>query len=216
MVITVFGEHTLDLAPERAIVRLGAQHESSDKAAALAAVDSALRAVVDELDELAGRRPSPVARRVVEPARTNSWAETLPDGTRVLHHNAYAQVQVEFTDFEALSESVAGWGVLEGIQVEGVEWQLTDETRAARQDEVVTAAVRDARQRAAVLARAAGLGEPVLVELADPGLLTSGGGSGLEQGGMMQARAFKASADGVSPEPADITVSARVHARFEA
>lgn len=217
MLITVHGEHTLELAPERGTLRLGAQHEGSSADEVMEALQRTLGELVAALDELAARAPSPVVRRTVGTPRTHHWTDHLPDGVRAVRHVAAATVTVELDDPRTLADQARRWGERTDVQVEGVEWSLTEQTRAARTEEVLTAAVADATARAAVYARAAGRGEPQLVELADPGLL---GGVGGDAGGMAGSgggvRALAASAETVDPEPAPLRIRARVHARFEA
>lgn len=158
MLITVHGENTLEIAPERGTLRLGAQHEGSSADEVMEALQRTLGELVAALDELAARAPSPVVRRTVGTPRTHHWTDHLPDGVRAVRHVAAATVTVELDDPRALADQARRWGERTDVQVEGVEWSLTEETRAARTEEVLTAAVADATARAAVYARAAGRG----------------------------------------------------------
>ncbi|WP_374928986.1 SIMPL domain-containing protein [Kytococcus sedentarius] len=218
MQITVHGEHSLELAPEQATVRLRVEHESDAKATSLTAMRQALAVLVAELDELGQGEASPIGRRTIDPPVTHHWSEQLPDGARREHHTAVTWVTVRFDQPDALSGPVDRWGELADVQVEGVSWGLAEQTRAAREAEAIAGAVDRARQRAGAFARAAGVGEPRLVELADPGLLggatASEGGGGHAEARMMAAQG--SDSGGPAAEPAPQRISAVVHARFEA
>lgn len=214
MIITVEGSHRVELAPERGVVRVRVSSESADKAEVMACLQRDLGALVDDLDSLGAEQPSPISRRVVETPRTNTWVDQLPDGTRVVHHQASAQVTAEFVDLERLSQWVTAWGEREGLSIDDIAWTLTDQTRAGARDEVLTRAVADARDRAEVLARAAGCGDLRFLEIADPGLLGDATPEAAAAGA--QFRTMQASAAFVGAEPDTITTSATIQVRFEA
>lgn len=98
MLITVHGEHTLELAPEHGTLRLGAQHEGSSADEVMEALQRTLGELVAALDELAARTPSPVVHRTVGTPRTHHWTDHLPDGVRAVRHVAAATVAVELAD----------------------------------------------------------------------------------------------------------------------
>ena len=98
--------------------------------------------------------------------------------------------------------------------MDGIEWALTEKTKAATVADVRTRAVEDARRKATTYAEALGLADLRCVAVADPGMLgdhSSGGGATP----LAYSRAAAAEgAGGLSFTPEDIAVSAAVDARF--
>lgn len=214
MIITVAGENEVRLSPERGTVRMSVTFEGDDRAEVADRTRSLGNEVLAHLKRREAADRSAVARVVVDAIRTSSWhpyndkGEPLP-----LRHRALIPVEVEFSDFVALTDFAQHWGEREGVTIDGVEWALTDATRRAHTDAVLTAAVEDARSRAQVMAQAAGAGDVEFVDLADPGML------GLPERPIPAAammRSAKMDAGGVELAPADIVIRAEVHARFQA
>jgi uncharacterized protein YggE len=110
----------------------------------------------------------------------------------------------------------------EGVQVDGITWRLTPDSRRLTEAAVAAEAVRVAVDRATSYASAIGLSTVTPLEIADLGLLTHGG-EGTAPGPEMMRMAkasFAADAVGSGPamefEPEDIVVTAAVEARFSA
>ncbi|MBN9606521.1 MAG: SIMPL domain-containing protein [Actinomycetales bacterium] len=137
-----------------------------------------------------------------------------------LVHTASLEVRAEFDDPEALARFADEFSAVDGVQIAGISWRLTEATeretlRAARGE-----AVRDALERAADFAAALGLGAPEPVSLADPGLLDAGrpdGGAPAPKMEMMAQRSASFdSGPGLQFTPGEIEVAAGVEARFSA
>lgn len=131
---------------------------------------------------------------------------------------AAAGVAVRFSDFAALSTWVTDAGAVDGVVVDGVDWELTDDHRREIEREVRAEAVRDAQERAATYAAALGLDVSSVDALYEPGLRPHDQ-LGLEGASVVQF-GHRASADHggptVSLRPERIEVSARISADFTA
>lgn len=131
-------------------------------------------------------------------------------------HESRGEVEVVFRDLGALSawvsESVTG----DDVALGGVDWRLTDPTRALVRERAQRGAVAEAVAKARVYAEALGLGAPVPVELADSGLLDARPAP-MARAVMAKSVAFM---DSATPStefvPAELVVQASVDARFSA
>ncbi|MEL4504904.1 SIMPL domain-containing protein [Luteococcus sp. H138] len=217
MIITVVGQHLVELPAELGTLHLDVVAVDEDRAAALQHVQQRTNDLLRELKRRGATPDSPVERHVVQAPQV--WAEQRfdqngqPSGSS---HRASVAVRITFRNAAALSAFTAVWGESPEIQLGHVAWELTEATRTRHQDEVLGRAIDDARRRAAVMARAAGCGEPALRELADPGLLGGAASTSAESAPLVFAQARPAKADAIELAPERITLSAAVHARFEA
>ncbi|WP_226533401.1 SIMPL domain-containing protein [Microbacterium paraoxydans] len=213
--VTVRGEHERRVAPERATIRVNVRSEGPERTG-----------VVEHVMRLA----EPVRSSITARADTGSvvdWTSTRlsvraerpwnSDGKR-LAPVFYASVDfaATFTDASELSiwaSDISSW---DGIDVGGVEWHLTPETRSQVEREVASEAVGVAVTRAQAYAGALGLEQVTPLEIADVGLLSKG--QGAADAPLMKARggmAFSAeAAPAMEYEPDDIVIAATVEARF--
>ncbi len=219
VVITVRGEHETRVAPEEAVAHVTLRAEGRERGAVverIAALSQPLR------DDLTARAEAGSVREWSS-QRVSVWANRPwnAEGKQLaLVHYASVEFTATFTDVAALSWWVADVAEREGVQVDGVTWQLTRATRKAVEADVATQAVSAAVARAEAYASAIGRTGVEPLEIADLGLLTDGGAP---QPVMRVARAMMASAapeagGGASLEfqPEDIVVTAAVEARFRA
>lgn len=135
---------------------------------------------------------------------------------KVRRFRASAGLSVVFADFDALSAWLTDVLDLDGVDLGGVEWDLTDETRDALLAEVRTEAARETVERARAYAAALGLGDVRPVAVFEEGLRPGVGGPG---GGHPERRMFALAADAgpqLELSPGDLEVSARVTADYEA
>ncbi|MGV9802749.1 SIMPL domain-containing protein [Mycobacterium sp. NPDC003449] len=218
--IIVRGSFSAYEPPERATVHAGISYEGP-------AIEPVYQRVVRELDELrASIEPlhhpdgGPVTRWSAQQLRTwanrpwNNQGKQLP-----LVHHAGVGIEVEFSDFTALSRWVGGHVTDNGgFALSRIEWALTTEHRDQLVADVHTRAVADAVARAQRYADALALGPVRPVTIADAGMLR---GSPAQSGGPVALRSMAAPpGGGGAPEvdlvPADVEVSASVDARFHA
>ncbi|PKQ33389.1 MAG: SIMPL domain-containing protein [Actinobacteria bacterium HGW-Actinobacteria-11] len=213
--VTVRGEHERRVAPERATIRVSVRSEGPERTVVL---------------EHVMRLADPVRTSITERADAGSivdWTSTRlsvraerpwsNDGKR-LAPVFYASVDFTATFAEASELSIwtsdiSPW---DGVEVGGVEWHLTPETRTQVEQEVAAEAVGVAVTRAQAYAGALGLEQVTPIEIADAGLISKAQGSA--EAPLMKARggiAFAADAGPVMEyEPDEIVISATVEARF--
>jgi len=125
-------------------------------------------------------------------------------------------LRATFADAEALSAWLDAISTADGIQVQGVAWQLTPARLAEAQAEARAAAVADAVGKAQAYAAALGLGEVAPVALADPGLLGDATPKGPSPKMMRASFAASDATGGIQLTPGGIEVAAVVEARFRA
>lgn len=132
---------------------------------------------------------------------------------------AAAGVAIRFTDFGALSAWVTEVGTVDGVVVDGVEWELTEERRREVEREVRAEAVRDAQERADVYAAELGYARATATALYEPGLRPHTQ-PGFDGGGPRYARMASADLSGggavVSMRPEQIEITATVTADYTA
>ncbi|MEW2009671.1 SIMPL domain-containing protein [Microbacterium sp. NPDC078814] len=213
--VTVRGEHEARLAPERATAHVAVRAEGPDRAAV---VDHVMRLAEPVRTSIVGR---------VEAGSALDWSSTRlsvraerpwnADGKR-LAPVYYASIDVTATFAEAseLSVWISDISAWDGVEVGGVDWHLTPETRVRVEREVATQAVHVAVTRAEAYAAALGLADVAPLEIADTGLLsTTAPTPGTPLGKARGAVAFAAdTAPAMEYEPQDIVLTATVEARF--
>jgi len=220
VIISVRGEHETRLAPERGTVHLTVQTEGPERGAVVERVAALALPVREQLAERAS------AGTVAEwsSQRASVWANRPwnADGKQLaLVHYASVEFTATFTDFAALSWWVGDIAERDGVQVSTVTWSLSPETARATEASVAAEAVRTAVARATAYAAAIDRTSVTPLEIADVGLLARAESeSPAFTPKMLRAAAMSADSAGGGPavelQPADITVSAAVEARFTA
>ncbi len=223
MRITVVGEHRLALRPERATLQVEVSFESASKDEPASAATRLIETLTPELEALRDAPSRPVSSFSVGAIATSSWRPWSDDGgVPPLRHAARARVGVTFADVRVLAAFIDRWAAVPGVSLADVAWSLTDERRADAEREVLAAAVARARERAQIIADAAGAGEVRFAEIADPELLgrAEGAGAGVQgDGGGVQLLAVSrkmGDGQGIDLSPDDLEVTARLHVRFDA
>jgi uncharacterized protein len=218
MEITVVGTDEYSVPPERGTARLDVGCEGGDLAEVVNASTRLVNALNDHLDQLRTGVTGFVTWHAVSPLGTRSWRPFNNQGNVLpMRHAANAHIQAKFRDFAALARFAADWGARDGVRLSHVEWTVTEQRRAELESAILAGAVRDARRRAVIIARAAGAEGVEVVEVADPGLLS--GTRGQQSAGPLPPAAFRSAAgiesgDAAAIVPEDVTGSATVHARF--
>jgi uncharacterized protein YggE len=221
--ITVQGTHVAWFDAERATVHISATFDGPKRDEVFARASQTAADVTALITPLHDAAKGPVTWWSSD--RVSVWSERPwnNDGKRLpLVFHATIGVQAKFSDFDALSRLIEQAAVMEGVNVGGIEWDLTEERRTAVTQQVRTESVADAVQKASTYAAAAGLGTPAVIAVADPGMLGdgTGGGGGIGPMPMERMGAFKAQAmdaGGGAPlslSPEQIQVSSSVDVRF--
>ena len=219
MEIVVVGSHRAVLGPERATLHFSVAHESEDMESAVASTARLANMLRSEIEDLKAKVPTAITWFAVLPVRTRSWRPYNKDGLVMpLRFGAVADIQVKFSDFAALAAFAARAGAESAVSLRSVEWALTEETRAKLTRKVLVEAVKNARDRALLIAQASGVDDVAVVEVADPGLLRDVGRSGVNIEGASLSRGAASSGSvgsgGLDLAPEDIEIAASVHARF--
>ncbi|WP_345803006.1 SIMPL domain-containing protein [Microbacterium sp. AZCO] len=217
VVITVRGEHEARVAPEEGVVRLSVRAEGPERGG----VVERISALAEPLRTDLGTRKQQGGVREWSSQRVAVWANRpwSSDGKQLaLVHYASVEFSAVFTDFAGLSWWITEIAERDGVQVDGIDWQLTRTTAKQAEADVAAEAVRVAVDRATAYARAIGLGSVTPLEIADVGLLSRDDPSPAPMARMMKASfaADAGGAPGVELQPEDIIVSAAVEARFSA
>ncbi|MEO7895928.1 MAG: SIMPL domain-containing protein [Pseudolysinimonas sp.] len=219
-IITVQGTHDAWYDAERATVQIAAAFDGPKRDDVFAHATKTAADVTAVITPLSDPHAGPITWWSSD--RVNVWSDRpwSNDGKRLpLVYHATIGIQAKFSDFDALSRFVEQLAVMDGVNVGGISWDLTDERRKAVIDEVRRLAVEDAVQKAATYAAAAGVGAPTVIAVADPGMLGDGTGGGIGPA-PFERMAFKAQAmdaAGGAPltlSPEQIQMSSSVDVRF--
>lgn len=221
--ITVQGSHTAWFDAERATVHISAAFDGPKRDEVFARATQAAADATALITALFDKHTGPVTWWSSD--HVGVWSERPwnNDGKRLpLVYHATIGLRAKFNDFDALSRVIEQVAVMDGVNVGGIDWDLTDERRLAETDAVRRAAVADAVQKAATYAAASGLGTPSVIAVADPGMLGDGSGGGAPAPAAYERMAFKAQAmdasggAALSLSPEQIQVSSSVDVRFSA
>ncbi len=221
-IITVQGTHTAWFDAERATVHISAAFDGPKRDDVFARATGAAGDVTSLITPLHDEAKGPVTWWSSD--RVNVWSERPwnTEGKRLpLVFHATIGIQAKFSDFDALSRLIEQAAVMEGVNVGGIDWDLTDDRRTAVIADVRRDAIADAVQKAATYASAAGLGTPAVIAVADPGMLGDGGSGGGIGPAPYERMAFKSQAmdaggAALNLSPQQIQVSSSVDVRFSA
>jgi uncharacterized protein YggE len=211
LMITVRGESETRVRPERGHARVRAAVDGADRADVVSRVaevaepvraDLAARADAGLVDDWHSDRVAVWAER--------PWSS---DGSQPAPvHHASVEIRATFTDASALSDWLNEIAVVDGLHIDGVDWDLSPGTRARVEREVAAAAVGVAVARAEAYADALGRTGIRPVEIADLGLLSPPSPS--PGPAMLRAAKMDGAPPAVGVRPDDIVVGAAVEGRF--
>ncbi|MEU4386926.1 SIMPL domain-containing protein [Promicromonospora sp. NPDC023805] len=138
---------------------------------------------------------------------------------RIRRFRASARLSVTFRDFEVLSTWLADVMDVEGVEVDRITWNLTDETRKALLAEARIEAAEETAVRAQSYADALGLGPVAPVAIFEAGLRGGGNGGGGHVPMYAMRAGMMSDGDGgaqVELQPRDIDVDVTLSADYEA
>jgi hypothetical protein len=217
-IITVQGEYELRHPAERGAVRLRVAYDGPSRDEVLALATQRQLSLSNELRDLHNPQSGPVTQWSSDQLRV--WGERPWSGDErrldVVHH-AEVGLDVLFSDLAALSDWVGVASLLDGVNVDGVIWSLTEARRQSLTQEARRRAVENAVAKATVYATSLGLSAVKPLALSDPGMLGDGAAPG-QPPQPLAARAASSAAGGatLSLKPEELTIAVQVHARFSA
>ncbi|MEV0953215.1 SIMPL domain-containing protein [Promicromonospora sp. NPDC050249] len=138
---------------------------------------------------------------------------------RIRRFRASARLSVTFRDFEVLSTWLADVMDVEGVEIDRITWNLTDETRKALLAEARIEAAEETAVRAQSYADALGLGPVAPVAIYEAGLRGGGNGGGGHAPMYAMRAGMMSDGDGgaqVELQPRDIDVDVTLSADYEA
>lgn len=138
---------------------------------------------------------------------------------RIRRFRASARLSVTFRDFEVLSTWLADVMDVEGVEIDRITWNLTDETRKALLAEARIEAAEETAVRAQSYADALGLGPVAPVAIYEAGLRGGGNGGGGHTPMYAMRAGMMSDGDGgaqVELQPRDIDVDVTLSADYEA
>lgn len=212
--ITVRGSAEEHFPAERALLTMSAAIEGPEKDRVLAdavAVQDPLTAHLRELTDMGA-----VAAWSSDQVRVFSHRPWQGDHqARTAVHTARLRVTAEFSDFERLSGFIDHWSGHEGVEIEGISWDVSAKNRRVHEAEVRKAAVDDAVAKAQAYSDAVRRGRVTARALADPGML-----DGSDDAHVLPVSLRDVSDAGVGPSldlvPEEIVIQVEVDARFSA
>lgn len=233
--IKVEGEASRRVRAEEGTVRLTFRISGMSRAEVFSAASETHKALV----AAAQQHVDGGAAARVDADSVTVWKSSKPEerGTEgdaavevATEFRAGGTVRVVFLDAATLGSFVSEAAALSDVDVEGVTWQVTDETRRQVEREVRVAAGQDAAARAAAYAEALGLGVPTLEELVEERSDFAFGGPRRRPirrtpRGMQNLSASTLDSDDTADDgptesfalrPSEVTVSAAVSATFSA
>lgn len=210
--IVVRGHASGRYTAQRAMLSLTADFSGTDRDEVYRSAVGVQERVTAALTELEGS--DAVSTWHSDSVHVWSYRPVDPKGRpRDLLYVTQIRISAEFVDFERLSAFIDEWAGVEGIDIGGVRWDVTDESRRTHERELRKLAVDDAVSKAQAYADAVGRGPVVAVQLADPDMLPSDPGP---MRAMVAGAAPGGSAPALELRARDIEISVSVDARFVA
>ncbi len=149
--------------------------------------------------------------------RTRSHRPTDRDGRLQppVYHTSIG-FSAQFVDFDALAPFMDAWAPRDGVQIGEFDWGVLPDNRPRYEAQVRAAALKDAVAKAQEYADGVGAGMVKAVVVADPGMLSSGGGSADAPPVARFAMAASAAPPTMEFAAAGVRINVSVDGRFEA
>lgn len=217
LAITVVGHGEATYPPERCTLSLSIRTDGRSADAASEPAQQLARELTQLIEPLYNGDTGPIRRWSIDQVRHSRHRPFSGDGEQLAYlYQAEASVEVEFDQLDVVDAFVYAASALEGVGIDRFDWALTASSSLEKTQHVRELAVRDAVTKAQAYAASLGRDTVRAVAVADPGLLGVGSdASGADQNPRMFAAAAKAQ-PGFALKPEDITLHARIHARFDA
>ena len=228
LTINVSGQSSISRHPERGVLQVSVKADGHDKETVSKEVTLTSNELHQLFKELSPKdvfgiltADAPVTIFSSTMLRTWSQASTDKDGNPLPRvHYATSSYQVFFRDFAKLSEVVGKLVTYPNVEIQSIDWRLTDSTQKALGCESRQLAMRDAIQKANDFAEVIGR-KVVPVEINDGG---QGSFNQTHQMPMVKSRLFGSAAPASIPDasnaldltPQDIRFTGSVDVKFEA
>jgi uncharacterized protein len=210
-VISVVGNGEVRVAPDTASVRLGVTRQAQTGQAAQQEVNVVLRAILEGITGLGiPERHIRTSQLSLFPVYAQERPEPMrePREPRIAGYRATSTVTVRVEDLRQVGPVVDAALTAGANQLEGVQFTLRDDTQVREQ--ALSEAVREARNKAEVIARALDVRLGRVIEVAEGGV--SFIPPPFPEREMLMARA---AADVATPiSPGEVTVTANVTIRY--
>lgn len=216
-VITVEGRFDHHHRAERGTAALTVGFEGSDREAVVRRTTELHAALTGEVRSMHVPSAGPVTWWSSDRVRVWSTRPWNKDGKQLaLVHHCSVAFDVKFSDLDRLATWIEDVSVRDGVTVNGIEWALTVATRTRLVADARHRAVQDAVTKAAGYATSLGLSQVRPLAVADPGMLGDESRPTTDAGGAAMLRSSASGGPELQLRPADLTIEARVHARFAA
>lgn len=218
-IITVEGGFDHHHPAERGTLKLTAGFQGGDRASVVARTTQLQTGLAAEAAQLLDPQNGPVTWWSADRLRVWSERPWNNEGKQLpLVHHATVGMEVKFRDLARLAQWAERLATFDGVTLGGIDWALTEITKTRLTSDARHRAVLDATDKATGYARSLGLSTVRPLALADPGMLGDQTRSIANVEAVAMSRSMKAAdaGNGLDLKPEDITISARVHARFTA
>ncbi len=151
-VLTVEGQATVRIAPDQAVLRIGAIAQNAEASTAQGQVSKAVAQALTKLDELGipGERVQ-TSNLALHPVYDHGDQRDRHE-PRIAGYRATNTVQITFHDLTKIGAAIDACTSVGITQIEGLSFGLRDPSPTGR--EALTAAIGDARSKAAAMAAA--------------------------------------------------------------
>jgi uncharacterized protein YggE len=175
-VLTATGRGEVSVAPDRAVVRVGAVAQEKDAAAAQARVNDIVQRVIEEVQTLGVKKEAVKTSRVsLQPVYSNEMPPRpfdpnqpnppQPRAPEVVGYRASNVIEIRLDDLNQVG-AVIDAGMKSGANtIEGVDFQLANDTRSTQ--DALRKAAEAARAKAEAMAGALGLKLAGVVEVTE-------------------------------------------------
>lgn len=214
--ITVVGHGARTYPPEQCTLSLTVRTDGRTAETASEPAQQLVRELTQLVEPLYNSDGGPIDRWSVDQVRHSRNRPFNQDGEQLPYvYQAEASVNVQFSQLDLVDAFVYAASALDGVSIDHFDWDLTESSRISHTLAVRELAVQDAVSKAEAYASSLGRTRVHAVAVADPGLLPGIGAHGAADSSPRMFAAKSTSA-GFALKPEDITITASVHARFEA
>lgn len=210
--INVRGSHSIKLPPERATVSATLSREGSTAAPVFEAVVTSLAQVRESLEAIHDGTHGPVTKFAFDQITTSARRPWHERGRQLpFIHTARVSITAEFVQFTELGTWITAMSHVEGLTIQGIDWDLTESNRTEAERKARQEAVRQAKARAQDYADALELGPVAPRRISDPGVLAQP-----MHAPMMRLAAASEALPELDLAPQDVDIHAEVEALFVA